>query len=586
MKRCGDSERLRELWESAWPAALKVWSPYTRLSEPKFLFTSEQERDIGLTGSFAAIRINNHQVMISLRLVEEFGLEDFALEILSHEIGHHVFCPGNLLEAGKALAIAMKALAPVEHRAADIVNMWEDLLINDRLVRVHKQRHVQIYERLRSESSTSKLWALYMRCFEILWGERPGRLVVGKLEPHEEGDAHLVARMVRVYGQDWLGGVGGFASLCLPYVVEDRGSFAKNFAPFLDMSKAAEGGEPPIGILDIDGFEILHPSRDPNVLGTQGSEDGEEFEDQESESSQSQGGSGQGEGQGREPFRYGEVLKALGLKLDAHDAAVKFYKERALPHLIPFPTQESEESKEPLLEGFEPWDVGESTDEIDWMQSVLISPKPIPGFTTVKRTWGIMGGVEKERRPLDLDLYVDCSGSMPNPQLTFSFLALAGAIVVLSALRTGARVQATLWSGPAQFEKTAGFTRDEQAILRVLTGFIGGATAFPNHILVDTYSERRESDRPVHLLVLSDEGIDTMAQSDNQGTPGLAISEMALRRARGGGTMVLNLYNPHFLNSNFSRLSKAMGWELYMVTDWSELLGFARDFARRKYGRT
>ena len=38
-----------------------------------------------------------------------------------------------------------------------------------------------------------------------------------------------------------------------------------------------------------------------------------------------------------------------------------------------------------------------------------------------------------------------------------SYLALAGTILALSALRAGARVQATLWSGAGQFETTAGF---------------------------------------------------------------------------------------------------------------------------------
>lgn len=577
----GPGSKLFEAWNSAWEPALKIWSPYTRLSEPKFLLTTGDEQRAGLTGSFAAIRINDQQVMISLRQVAELGLEDYSLEILCHEIGHHVFCPGNLLEAGRALAIAMKALPTQENQAPSVVNMWEDLLINDRLVRLHKQRHVEIYERLRREDSTSKLWSLYMRCFELLWGLRPGRLAVVKLEPHEEGDAHLAARMVRVYGHDWLHGVGGFAALCLPYLMEDSDA-VKGFALLKDMARAGEGAEPPVGILDIGDYSVVHPSRDPNVAGRRGDRGTAEGDAQGSSASSADAGGGKG--QAREPFLFGQVLQALGLKLDCHDAAVRFYREKALPHLIPFPTQETEESKEPLMEGLEPWDVGESMDEIDWMQSVLVSPKPIPGFTTVKRTWGVMGGKEREREPLDLDLYVDCSGSIPNPQMTFSYLALAGAIVVLSALRTGARVQATLWSGAGQFQSTPGFIRDEKAILRVLTGFIGGATAFPNHILVDTYSERKTSDRPVHILILSDDGVNTMAQPDNRGTPGLQISETALKKARGGGTMVLNLYAPQFLESAFAKASRAMGWELFRVTDWSELLGFAREFARKKYG--
>lgn len=573
--------KLHEVWRKAWEPALRVWSPYTRLSEPLFLFTLEEEKNVKLPDSFAAIRLDGQKVMVSLRLISQCELDDFALEILSHEIGHHVFCPGNLLEAGKSIAIAMKALPSREHHAPLVTNMWEDLLINDRLVRLHKQRHAEIYEIMRVEGSTNRLWAFYMRCFEILWGLRPGRLVSIPLEPHEEGDAHLAARMVRVYNHDWLHGLGGFATLCLPYLQDDTFVLDRNFQLLKDMNRAGAGADPPLGVLDIEEFSVVHPSRDPNIVTSPGQgEESANSTEGSSEAKTAVGGTGV---QSREPFLYGRVLEALGMKLDQHDAAVRFYREKALPHLIPFPTRETQESKEPLMEGLEPWDTGEALEEIEWMQSVLISPKPIPGFTTVKRTWGVMGGREWEREPLDLDLYVDCSGSIPNPQLLFSYLALAGAIVVLSALRTGARVQATLWSGAGEFHSTPGFIRDERAILRVLTGFIGGATAFPNHILVDTYFERPESARPVHILILSDDGVDTMERADNLGNPGFEISRTALRKAGGGGTMVLNLPTKHFLKSVFARTSQDMGWELFRVTDWSELLQFAREFARRKY---
>ena len=575
--------KLLKLWEQAWPEALEVWSPYTRLSDPNWYFTTREEKAGGLEGSFAAIRLNDHRVMISLRQVAESGLDDYALEILAHEIGHHVFCPANLLESGKALALAIKALPTFEHQAPMIVNMWEDLLINDRLVRVHKQRHAEIYELLNTEASQSKLWMLYMRAYEILWGLRPGRLVKGKLKTEEEGDAHLVARMVRVYGQDWLAGVGGFACLCLTYLHQDKEAWDKAFTLHFDTKGLGEGCEAPLGVLELDGYDIVHPSMDPNIVGGGGQE---EPSDGESEGrTNTNPNSKGGPGQSREPFLFGQVMEALGLELNKHDAAVRFYREKALPHLIPFPTREAEESTEPLMEGLEPWDVGHPMDEIDWMQSVMVSPSPIPGFTTVRRSWGIMGGTERDREPLDLDLYVDCSGSIPNPQQNFSYLALAGAIVVLSALRTGARVQATLWSGSRQFDTTNGFITDEMKLLRVLTGYLGGGTAFPNHMLVDTYSRRKDTDRPVHILVLSDEGIDAMARPDNRGTDGMAISQMALDKARGGGTMVLNLYRKEFLQNKFSQRCRQLGWEMFMVKDWSGLLEFARQFSRMKYGQ-
>jgi hypothetical protein len=116
----------------------------------------------------------------------------------------------------------------------------------------------------------------------------------------------------------------------------------------------------------------------------------------------------------------------------------------------------------------------------------------------VRRVYGNAPARERERVPVDLDIYVDSSGSMPNPQQRTSFLTLAGSIIALSALRAGSRVQATLWSGKHEVTATDGFVRDEDAILRVLTGFYGGATCFPIHRLRDTYASRGQHARPVH----------------------------------------------------------------------------------------
>ena len=575
-------------WRGLWPQALSIWSSYTKLGQPEWAFSVPQEKSMGLRSSFAAIRLQDLRILISLRQIALYDLEDYGLEILAHEIGHHVLCPANLQEAGQAMVLVTLALPTFESQAAMVVNLWEDLLINDRLVRLHGQRHFEIYERLnaRAEAQPGKIWCFYMRIYEILWGLQPGRLNPGHLEKHEEGDAHLGARMVRVYSEDWLGGVGGFASLCFSYFAGDRESLKKDYRILFDTSGLGKGCDVPLGILDVLNNPILHPSEDPRIMGdSHDATHSEELESRDTgEESILESGSRSNATQSREPFLFRQILKALGLKLEGHEIAAKLYRERALPHLIPFPCQEQEESQEPLLEGHELWEVGHPIEEIDWLASMLRCPTVIPGVSTVRRSWGVMGGQERDKAPLDLDLYVDCSGSIPNPQRSFSYLALAGAIVVLSALRTGAKVQITLWSGAGQFDTTPGFISDEQRLFRVLTGYLGGATAFPNHILRDTYTERSVRERPVHILVLSDEGVDTMENPDERNTPGLEIAQMAMKKARGGGTMVLNLYNESFLSSPFAESVKAMDWKLFMVKDWSGLLEFAREFAKIKYG--
>jgi hypothetical protein len=574
---------LEDRWAQAWPEALALWSRYTRLAVPRWCYSEQDEHEAGLTGSFAMIRLNDQAIVISLRQVAEHALQDYALEVLAHEIGHHVYAPGNLTDGAVALARARRGLPSVEQHAPMVVNLYEDLLINDRLVRFHGLRIDEVYQALAKgkKGEPSLLWSLYMRAYEILWGLAPQSLGGSKLEGAAEGDAQLMARLVRVYGNDWIEGAGGFAALMLPYLLQPQDH---GFQSLLDAVAVGSGSDAPSGLTGLDGGEILHPSRDPKVVGSHPQPtDGAGGGDKIGKDGLAPEGLGGGAGQCREPLEYGQILKALGLDLTDHEAAVLYYRERAIPHLIPFPSRPAPESSEPLMEGLDPWDIGSPIEDVDWLQSVLLSPRIFPGQTTVQRAWGKMSGKQPRPEPLDLDLYVDCSGSIPNPQRQVSYLALAGAIVVLSALRAGSRVQATLWSGAGQFDTTRGFVRDEKQILGVLTGYLGGGTSFPNQILRTTYEKRTERDRPVHILVLSDEGVDTMEYADEKGNAGLDIASMAMQRARGGGTMVLNLYQESYLTRPFFTPIRAMGWSLHPVNDWESLVGFAREFARLKY---
>jgi hypothetical protein len=141
-------------------------------------------------------------------------------------------------------------------------------------------------------------------------------------------------------------------------------------------------------------------------------------------------------------------------------------------------------------------------------------------------------------------------------------------------------VQATLWSGAGQFETTGGFIRDEKRILGIVTGYIAGATAFPLHILRDTYAARKPADPPAHIVVISDTGIDTILGTDDKGAEGKGICEQALREARGGGTLVLNLPGRAW---PFVAGLEALGFRVHPVSDWEGLVEFARRFVRESY---
>jgi hypothetical protein len=566
-----------------------VWSKFTRLRPPNLCLTEKAARQEGLTGSLAMIRLRDQSVVVSLPEVAACQVEGFPVEVLAHEIGHHVLAPATLTDHARMIARMRWALPTVEKHAPMVANLYTDLLINDRLQRSVGLRIADVYRAIGAGGSGGAVWALYMRIYEILWRLERGSLGGGKTDDRLEGDAWLGARLVRSYARDWLDGSGRFAALLLPHLLEDQKS-AKLIEKLLDTRNAAAGGEP-AGLVEEEAGEregAMHPAQDPSLTDALEAEEAE-ANDAAAAAPKDAQQNAPARAQAREPFQFGEILRAAGMDISDHDDAVRYYRERARPYLIPFPSRLTPESTDPLPEGLEPWDIGHALDEADWFQSVLQSPRVVPGMTTVQRVWGTTEGREPKREPLDLDLYVDSSGSMPNPQQLTSFPALAGAILCLSAFRAGARVQATLWSGKNQFTTTRGFVRDEEAVLRVLTGYFGGATAFPIHVLRDTYSTRKPDARPVHVLVISDDGVSTMFDRDERGGSGWDIAAMALKRAAGGGTLVLNLVEnwQKAASGPYAEIRRArdeQGWHVHRVASLEELVEFARQFSRLRYG--
>ncbi|HJQ27304.1 MAG TPA: vWA domain-containing protein [Blastocatellia bacterium] len=576
-------EKLRAAWLARWPEALALWSKFTKLREPRWCFTDADAKGEGLRDSFAMIRLNDTSVVINLAEIAQRKLDRFPLEILGHEIGHHVYCPADLTDQGRMIARMRRALPTKEQLAGFIANLYADLLINDRLQRSARLKMAEVFQTLGNDS-TDRMWTFYMRIYEILWSLPKQTLAKGDIDAQLEGDAHLGARVIRVYAKDWLRGAGRFAALCLSYLLEDEGKQVRLILKgWLDTQTAGAGGLPD-GLIEIDADEAgdaIHPALDPEVTGV--SEDDEASEkDRPARISQAQAAGG-AVGQYREPFEYGEILKGLGINLPPAELAMRYYRERSIPHLVRFPSRRVPESAEPLVEGLDVWDIGSPIEDVDWFESALASPQIVPGYTTVQRTYGTSPGSLPAREPIDLDLYVDCSGSMPNPQVATSYLTLAGAIISLSALRAGSRVKATLWSGKDDYQTTGEFVRNEYDILKILTGYIGGNTAFPIHLLRETFKARKPNDRPAHILVISDDGVDTMFVKDEQGTSGWEISEMALANGRGGGTMVLNLWYEWQQNATLVRAHE-QGWQIHRVQTWDQLVAFARAFSKEKYG--
>ena len=130
------------------------------------------------------IRLVDHHVVISLRQIEEDKLQDFALQILAHEIGHHVYCPADLTDNARLMARLRKGL-PSQGAATRrfISNLYSDLLINDRLQRSAGLSMAAVYQAIRTRTSRcDRLWLLYMRTYELLWRLPSQTLAIGTID--------------------------------------------------------------------------------------------------------------------------------------------------------------------------------------------------------------------------------------------------------------------------------------------------------------------------------------------------------------------------------------------------------------------
>ena len=586
---------LAESWRATWPAALTAWSPYTQLREPLFFEHRKDAAPYGMQQEIAAIRLVDQTVMVNLTEVREKKLEALSLPILAHEIGHHVFVPGNLTDNGRMIAAMKRVLYGLRADAVPMVaNLYGDLHINDRLQRTGVDI-AGVYRALNAGGAEpSKVWLVYTRAYEILWRLKAGTLSPKGITPEMEGDAALIARIVRHYAGDWLKGARRFAAILYPYLLEDekanRGQtfVLRGLSDTRDAGAGAAGrGEFPDGLTGIDESEISDDdSFDDEIDDPLGGEGRNLRGRRKSDPHDPENTAPEKEGQGRpgaqyrQPFEYGELLEALGLDLSAHEITTRYYRERALPYLIPFPVKKAPRATEPMPEGYEGWEATDPVESMDVLGTIARSPVVIPGVTTVQRTFAEMPGSDPAKTPMDLDIYVDSSGSMPNPAVDISYLALAGAILALSALRAGARVQATLWSGAGQFDWTDGFIRDERKILGVITGYLGDGTAFPLNVLRETYQKRKKDDPTAHIVVISDDGVDTMLQSDEKAIPGAKLCKEALEQARGGGTLVLNI--PQVRGPAMKNL-QGVGFRIHAVQQWEELVAFAREFVLENY---
>lgn len=563
-------------WRATWPDALAAWGRTSRLHAPVLHLTPQ-----GMP-SWAWYSVEDVGVEVDLTVVRDRGVEDHALAVLAHEIGHHLLAPVDRATHVRIAARVRAGLVDMDRLVGLVANLWCDLLINDRLQRRAGVDRAALAAAVGPPAADDVLMLLVLRTDEILWGLPRGTLVGP--HPAPEDQAMLCARLVRAYARDPLGGAAGFASLVRTTVPEEQLREAATRGAgvvVLCGGPQDDDGSVPFGVATDPTLAapVLHPSLDPRVVGAETVEAARGADVEEPQPTPAGGST-------LMPAALHAVLQALGSTISREDVAIAWYREHAARHLVPFPTRPRPRPAEELLAGLEPWEVGDDLSSVDWTGTVTASPVVVPGMTTVRRAYLDDPEETVEPQPLDLDLYLDSSGSMPDPSRTRAPVALAGAILALSALRAGARVQATTWSGPEQVAGTDGFTRDADAVLRAVVAYFGGGTAFPRALLRRTHlgdpttgaAPTRRG--PTHIAVISDDGVTTMFGDGWRQRTDDPTAREALAAAEGGGTLVLQT-GPQWVEQ-FA--PQAGGYAVHSVVSEDDLLAFVRSMAAGTWG--
>lgn len=582
-----DILQLAEKWKSNWEPAKKIWSPFVKLREPIWCMSSSAAASEGLRGSFAMIRLSDHRIVIDLEKVHAMGIADHSLQVLAHETGHHVYTPANLHDNASLLSRISWALADIPDRAPFVANLYADLLINDMLQRSKQLDMVAVYQQVNKNISFSSLWLMLMRTYEYLWKLKRGTLATDQTlhSAKTDADASLTASLIRSYSKNWQDGAGRFTAMLYPYLMKeaDFEKSRKGIVVLLDAETAGKSG----GLLR--GFAALDPAAMEGAVDPRA----ETLEDGGDESGKKDLGglaslglrkshSG-GEGPQQrylEPGIYVDLLRQVNPNINEQELINNYYKEVALPHLISFPLEESENPSLYIPEGSEQWEIGDSPEEIDWLESAISSAVILPGYTTQKRLYGPDDSEKSKQKPLDVYVGIDCSGSMGNPKVRFSWPVLAATIIGLSALRAGANVMGCLSGEPGGFLETKGFISSEKELLTVLTSYLGTGYAYGVPRLKTPFGKAGKSRS--HIVVVTDDDIFSMLDAEKtEPETNWQIMEEALKNAGGSGTLVLHS-RPEWHQDKVSRL-KGMGWNIFYVTNEPQLLDFATEFSKLNY---
>jgi hypothetical protein len=493
--------------EAAWEEALKIWGFNIWLSIPEFNEELEVKEKTSMNDLIAFTDLLTRQVTVNTSAITKFGIEGSITEIMAHEIGHHFKYPSTMQEAAALQVIQERMLPGIS--APMFINLFEDLLINENIgndpdnEKERRQKLADIYEKcllITAQSGNSSLvgyvFLFYLAVYEKLWNVKiitnGQRDRLRKFSSGYQQEAESVAKNL-FYKPGVYHKFVYFCAKFAKYLTEDAknsgslvfvpaGTCGRKYDPDTDDINSVMSGAISEAIDEaIDGVSKEIES-EQNKVNKPPKPKQEKTKQQENL----------------------DIINQLSKNRPGHDAAAfkkvlvsKHYQRLVNENILKLPaTIKAQERTIPSV--LEDWEWGERIGAIDWVGTV--------------NTQGHLAGIKPQQRDLIVDdgapeyfdvpaieIYVDTSGSMPNPQNSVNAMTLAAMILAASAIRHKGIVKSIIYSsGPY---KVSEWMRDELKSNEELLYYIGGGTDFPFDYLEKSCKE----DKNVVRVIISDQ---------------------------------------------------------------------------------
>ncbi|QSQ21064.1 hypothetical protein JY651_38605 [Pyxidicoccus parkwayensis] len=477
----------------SWRDALDVWDVRVQLSPPEPHVPFRPDADHA-NEPLAYIDLVKRQVFVHFELLHDMRAAGSLTAVLAHEIGHHARFP-HTLGWDAELRVQEQKLIPGLKQS--LTNLFYDLQVNEVVGRTHARELADVYrgfQRVHGIGDMSPMFFFYLAIYEELWGLMPGQLAPEILESEMEARFPGLRAEARMFAQTFY----ALPSPRLQFLY-----FCATFIRYLGKPEELTYSLPlgsDVSLPDVDDLDAaingaarwddaLEEAKERGWMdnGTGNSSSGDALDTIHRVTHHLPGKGG------------GELRRAL---------VGRHYKRLVDQHVLKLPSAPSK--PEPYLRTTpEAWEYGDDPSAIDWTLTV-ISQGHLAAVAPLRRELEADLPPPSELGVPSVEIYLDTSGSMPNPESQLNAMTLAAQVLSASAIRKKATVKGIIYSDGEP--EVSPWMYDEDTARDFLFGYLGGGTRYPFEKLESLSRERPDA---LRVIISDSDFLANVAEGDS-----------------------------------------------------------------------